>query len=129
MTRLLLGFTLVILATQAFGKNIKIEIVTDEGNCPYAVEPDDPCSAGSEDVCIMRGSPHFIMWKYKGSSRTKPDFRIEMKNSSDHAIFAGGCRESSKSINCQISKSAPNGSYAYSVVNAVCKHDPRIIIN
>ena len=129
MTRLLLGFTLVILATQAFAKNIKIEIVTDERNCPYAVEPDDPCSAGSEDVCVAGGNPHFITWKYKGSAGTKPNFQIEMKNSSDHGIFTDGCRQSSKSINCRISESAPNGSYAYSVVNAVCRHDPRIIIH
>jgi hypothetical protein len=129
MTRVLFISALLIFASQAFAKNIKIEITTDDQNCPVDVHPDDACSTGSEDVCVGKGQAHFITWKYKGRAKGKPNFKIVMKNNSHHGIFTNGCRKSSKSIKCRVSESAPAGSYAYSIVNSVCTHDPRIIIN
>ena len=120
----------LISASQVGAKNVKIEVITDEYNCPSAVEPDDPCWADSEDVCVDGNQPNSITWKYKGSNGSKPDFQIVMKDPGDHDIFSEGCHQSAKSIHCKISEVANPGSYSYSVVNADgCEHDPKIIIN
>jgi len=117
------------MSIPALAKNIHIEIITENG-CPVAVEPDESCAGSGEDVCFKKGVPNKVTWKYKGSSQGKPDFQIVMKSSADHMIFTDGCHDSAKSVACEISDSAPVGSYAYSVINADgCEYDPRIIIN
>ena len=128
MTRPILAMLLLLVSGFAVAKNVTVEVIA-QGGCPVAAEADDPCG-NSEDVCFRKGEPNKISWRYRGRTEGLPDFQIVMKNSSDHMIFDSGCHQSAKKISCNISSSAPAGSYAYSIVNADgCEYDPKIIIN